>query len=720
MEMNARDLIQQIRQGQSPAVLIEKALSLDWLKGVRKGWQHLMNPVINNFDDVLSAYDALLLFIKNFKEQVLVVQRTGHLPRIQKDLDAFEAAWQNWHDDIEEKRYRASRWKQDYDGTNDYLDSDARKHGQKMLDLYMTKFADINEIYIYPKRASKNNPYKHTVRKPNEYLFDQVLKLARAAVRNDIDIRSSFGYSLDPHEGEPMYREFKIGRAHVSVVDDKVYGDRIARFVKAIDKVYQLMRKKGLGTAFYGHIKILGTKSIKPTEAEKLRYKQWGYDLEQVAGRYFQRGDRIELSTPPSSVDEVLAHEIGHRWYYQLPQKVRAKWDDWFAEKKFKPVSSYGKTNANEAFAEAFMQYVLNIMRRNEAVLFKQVLSGFGESKDLSEYVPTYVAIGHAQRDRKGTLVPPDTDLWGMTDKGKMVYIEHASMDDAHSKWLDPDIEFNAIRRMENGKGYLLTGRVDHRQRMISIKAHQQDSRTLRNKVNNVVEQFGRKYKGYETFIYPLLGGSYRVDDWLFSESMKASQMIQAIVEGQDVDVVLCEAVLGWRDVEHWRKVIKRKGPLQILAKHAKDSSSFDDFEYGWLGQNRHGLYWHVTDDPQFRIDVKKGPRDMSSLATGNTTPGALMITSHLADWLDYGDRPYAAEIDVTSLPTKTLKQVNRGFGNEFFISDASKLKVIKVWKIKAAIAKDARVQKQKPQSRTELAYFYTAATGKDSGLVFD
>ena len=75
----------------------------------------------------------------------------------------------------------------------------------------------------------------------------------------------------------------------------------------------------------------------------------------------------------------------------------------------------------------------------------------------------------------------------------------------------------------------------------------------------------------------------------------------------------------------------KRISPtLSGLAAEALKCSSFEEFERAFLGDIKHGTYWHWTDDPNFVIDPSKGPRDMSSLAAGKMDSGKLMVTSDL------------------------------------------------------------------------------------------
>ncbi len=161
-------------------------------------------------------------------------------------------------------------------------------------------------------------------------------------------------------------------------------------------------------------------------------------------------------------------------------------------------------------------------------------------------------------------------------------------------------------------------------------------------------------------------------------------------------------------------------GPLEALASEARKASSFDEFESNFSREIKHGQYWHITDDPNFTIDPAKGPRDMSSLANGEMEPGKLMITSHLENWeAEYPKRGYAALIDMGDVPGESYKQVNRGFGNEFYVDDPAKARVVKVVPIKDALAESESFQDaldKEISSKEDLREFYNRVTGGSSG----
>lgn len=125
---------------------------------------------------------------------------------------------------------------------------------------------------------------------------------------------------------------------------------------------------------------------------------------------------------------------------------------------------------------------------------------------------------------------------------------------------------------------------------------------------------------------------------------------------------------------------------LQPLAREARQFDTAEAFEKGFALDIRRGIYYHITDNPDFKITASMGPRDMSSMAHGKMTPGKFMVTSDLDYWLaNYPDRQYVAIIDMSYTPLKEYWQVNRGFGNEFFVNDTSKAIVLKVVPIEQA-----------------------------------
>lgn len=157
-----------------------------------------------------------------------------------------------------------------------------------------------------------------------------------------------------------------------------------------------------------------------------------------------------------------------------------------------------------------------------------------------------------------------------------------------------------------------------------------------------------------------------------------------------------------------------RVAPIKLrpLAEEATKYDTFEDFERAFVGEKKHGRYYHITGDPNFKIDPQTGPRDMSSMAgIGQPMPekGKLMITSDLDYWTATykGERRYVAIIDMSEVPKEKYQQVKRGFGNEFWVDDPSKAKVIKVVSVPEAKRDATLHHKALPQTPDELRKFY-------------
>ena len=158
------------------------------------------------------------------------------------------------------------------------------------------------------------------------------------------------------------------------------------------------------------------------------------------------------------------------------------------------------------------------------------------------------------------------------------------------------------------------------------------------------------------------------------------------------------------------QKFITQFSPKSLsgLAAEALKNSTFEEFQNNFLGQIKHGTYWHLTDNPNFTIDIGYAPRDMSSMTTGTGDTKGLMVTSHLENWISqFPNRKYVAEIDLSAVDPTQYKQVARGFGNEFFVFDPSKVKVIQVLPINQALQVDKYRHKKLPQSSEALQSFY-------------
>ena len=156
-------------------------------------------------------------------------------------------------------------------------------------------------------------------------------------------------------------------------------------------------------------------------------------------------------------------------------------------------------------------------------------------------------------------------------------------------------------------------------------------------------------------------------------------------------------------------RAVEAKASFKGLEAEAAKCETFEEFKKAFSVDIKHGLYWHVTADPDFKIDPSKGPSDMSSMSNGKPKLGKLMVTSHLEHWTDYygKDRPYAAEIDMSEVDPKDYQQVARGFGNEFWVENPAKAKVVKVYKVQQALRRNAQYRSKLPNSDKDLRQIF-------------
>lgn len=156
---------------------------------------------------------------------------------------------------------------------------------------------------------------------------------------------------------------------------------------------------------------------------------------------------------------------------------------------------------------------------------------------------------------------------------------------------------------------------------------------------------------------------------------------------------------------------------LEPLAIEARKYKSAEEFKKAFLIDINHGKWYHVTDDPNFAIRKGIAPRDFSSMAGGKGVEPGLMITGDLeAEAVQLG-RKFVAEIDVSDVPPKFIKQVGRGFGNEVFLPEEilDKVNVKKVITAEEAVKDANRFQKVLDETITgekQLIDFYNQAKG--------
>lgn len=150
--------------------------------------------------------------------------------------------------------------------------------------------------------------------------------------------------------------------------------------------------------------------------------------------------------------------------------------------------------------------------------------------------------------------------------------------------------------------------------------------------------------------------------------------------------------------------------PLNVLVSHAKRFNTFEEFLEFYTKNAATGVYWHFTRDPKFKPTNKVRPNDLGpdfdlpslqKLGYGN----GLMVTTSFDTWVDSIDdtqRQYVALLDLSRYDPLKIKQLNRGFGNEYFLKHISNIKVIGVYPIKDAAKLNRELKRALPHPKKD------------------
>jgi len=143
---------------------------------------------------------------------------------------------------------------------------------------------------------------------------------------------------------------------------------------------------------------------------------------------------------------------------------------------------------------------------------------------------------------------------------------------------------------------------------------------------------------------------------------------------------------------------------LWPLALEAEKYDNFEKFSQNYSVNLMRGRYWHITDDKNF--DLKEvGPRDLSSLASGEPGEVGLMVSYTPGLWRTYfPKRKFAVEIDLSDAKEHIdYSLVARGFGHEIFVNNLRKIKIGNVVSIQSAIKASNNYNSIIPQNKEDL-----------------
>lgn len=151
---------------------------------------------------------------------------------------------------------------------------------------------------------------------------------------------------------------------------------------------------------------------------------------------------------------------------------------------------------------------------------------------------------------------------------------------------------------------------------------------------------------------------------------------------------------------------------LKPLADEAKKYSDFKEFSHDYSLKCIRGKYYHLTEDPNFKLKKSYSPRDLSSLSAGYSGTPGLMITCDLELWSEYfPKRKYAVIVDMSkAIKGKDFIVVERGFGHEIFVHNLDIIKVGKPMTLREAIKDMREFDAVIPNSELKLKRFWEKA----------
>lgn len=406
------------------AELLTKA----WLMGVRRGWLSLLKPQIQDWADVLGAFDALLQFVSNLKDQVTYVRRAPNMnPDFSRTiLDAFKKL----QEALQEAQSKAQHWYHVATESTDLPQGTfTKEQGDQMFALYRKDFGALLEVQVPTRRNPAKGQWNQTRNGHVTEFFDKVMDLLR-----DDAARLEKSRQLDPENsdayGEPTYTEFDLSGMKIVIDDRTIRPPQVREYVGLFREALHLLQAKKLDAVWSGTI------FVRCKDCGGVNYNTGG----EVGGDYRIRANTIQIyQRPGPGVTHTIIHELAHRYWFRhmdpsqrrhfedlslgIPELLdylaegiqvgRGAWKpgmmDKVEQRDFQdmrreyqtgkpllepekqlvlnrardlgfrgvvPVSRYGLSNDEEAFAEVFAHYVLERdMNRDQLESFRSVLS---------------------------------------------------------------------------------------------------------------------------------------------------------------------------------------------------------------------------------------------------------------------------------------------------------------------------------------------------------
>lgn len=366
-----------------------EVLTKEWVMGVRRGWLSLMKPRISDYASVLRAHDALDQFVEGLRDQIKYVRRGPATRQTGKLWPKINAQFEKLLEAINDSKNKAQHWKDHIDGRalSQQWGEDRSEDARKMLELYKSNFADATGTTV-KLRGERWKGVDLT------HLMDQILKLLREDAKN----LTEWGLDKPP---ESVYKEFDLHGMKIVMDDSTLLPSEIKDYIKYFDEAYQRLKQKGFGKVWYGTL-FVKCKDCGGTN-------QYGPEL-GVGGNYPIGPDKVNVFSRPSKyIVELVAHELGHRYWFKLMSSTQRERFKDLIEIKKRPPNYEPKlyTTADAQAAKAGVEAAYEPLRKD--------LKAFGSSKVkwwpnlLKKFEEPLIKAGHnTMRD----LIPVLSKVW--------------------------------------------------------------------------------------------------------------------------------------------------------------------------------------------------------------------------------------------------------------------------------------------------------------------
>jgi len=316
-------------------------------------------------------------------------------------------------------------------------------------------------------------------------------------------------YSESVIQEKDAYREFDMYGMKVVIDDNSMQPEDARKYIKYIDEAHTRMKAKGFEKAWYG------TFFIQCERCGGVNHNTGG----GVGGHFVIGPDTVSCFERPSSfVVELLAHELGHRyWYKQMTSTQRAKFESLVKVRPTAIRPSEGDIKANpipeERVKEAHskvdhvvdqLDQKLELFRKSKLRWFTKIIDAFYEpiTKEAWNFKNEIITAVHSA-GADSTINPTVKKAFEpIIELGTEIHTLCLHMDDDLKRIMNtyPDgTDFNSAFRVERGKWidqiltllYRITKQA-HRYLDMAVEAYNKEEA---GKGKKIVENWERRYQ---------------------------------------------------------------------------------------------------------------------------------------------------------------------------------------------------------------------------------